>query len=313
MASCPADVTEDLHPEKYNPLHFKQEEELKMFYIKQEVEPDTPYIKEEEQEDEIPKFPVTVSVKSEENEGPSEEGGAAKPSCDSRFQHPATKEEGRSQPEGLLAPLSDNEDATSHSSDFNTDEEEEDFDQNASKSLNRPSFKRDSKECADWNLFACTLCDKEFPRKGHLENHKRTHTGEKPFVCTYCGKRFNEKGNLNKHARTHSGEKPFACTLCNKGFSQKHLLANHARTHTGEKPFTCSLCDKRFSQKNNLNRHARIHSGEKPFVCTCCGERFCQKRSLNRHVRTHTGEKPFSLCGKRSSQNGNSVKRKKPQ
>ncbi|XP_057699881.1 gastrula zinc finger protein XlCGF57.1-like isoform X1 [Corythoichthys intestinalis] len=328
---CPADMTEeDFHPEKHNPLHLKQESSE--MYIKQEAEPVTPHIKEEKQEEKITKFKVTVSVKSEENEGPSKESGAATPSSDSSLQHLTTIEEGRSQPDGFIAPLSDSDDVTSHSSDPDTNEEDSDFDQNALKSLNRSSLKRDAIECAGGKPFRCTLCDKGFSRNTHLEVHKRTHSGEKPFVCACCGKRFAQKGSLKRHANTHTGEKPFACSLCDKGFARKTNLEVHKRTHSGEKPFVCACCGKRFAQKGSLNVHTRTHTGEKPFacslcnkgfsrktclevhqrthsgkkpfVCACCGRRFTEKKNLDRHVKTHTGEKPFacSLCDKRFSQ-----------
>ncbi|XP_057707342.1 uncharacterized protein LOC130925823 isoform X4 [Corythoichthys intestinalis] len=135
---CP--TVDLLQPEKPNPLHVKQESEMQ--YVKQEAEPETTIIKEEEQEHEIAQFPITASVKSDENEGPNEESGAAKPSSDSSFQHVTTKGGGQSQPDGLLlAPLSDSDDVTSHSSDFDTDEEDNDFDQNASKSLYKSLMK----------------------------------------------------------------------------------------------------------------------------------------------------------------------------
>nr|XP_061796549.1 piggyBac transposable element-derived protein 4-like [Nerophis lumbriciformis] len=115
-----------------------------MPYINQEAAPETVYIKEEEQDDEIPKFPVTFSVNSEEDEGPC---GAAKQSSDGLFQYLTTKEEGQSQLDELLAPFLDSDDITSDS-DFNTDEEDDNFDNNALKSFNEPSLKSDTKDGA---------------------------------------------------------------------------------------------------------------------------------------------------------------------
>ncbi|XP_057687703.1 zinc finger protein 771-like isoform X2 [Corythoichthys intestinalis] len=323
---CPADVpVEDLYPEKPDPLHAKQDEESEMLYIKQEGEPETRDIKEEQMEDEITNFPVivnmkieeyaetssikeedqedegtkfsmSVGVKSEEGDGPSEESGAAKPWSDSSFQHLTTAGERLSQPDGPLAALSDNDDITSHSSDFNTDDEDVDVDHNASKSLNKSSLNRESKECVGRKPFACSRCDKTFSWKQSFTKHMRTHTeGKKSFACSFCLKIFTQRLQLTIHTRTHTEkEKPFHCSICGSGFSQKGNLKAHARLHTGEKPFACSFCNKRFYFKNRLTRHVRAHTGEKPYVCTCCGKGFTRKANLNRHTESHTGEKPFA-------------------
>ncbi|XP_057695547.1 uncharacterized protein LOC130917830 [Corythoichthys intestinalis] len=119
--------------------------------IKRETEPEilSFQIKEEEREDEITKCPMTVSVKSEEYEGPSEKSGVAKSSGDSSFQHLTTKGEGRLQSDGIFAALSDSDDVTLHSSDTDTIEEDVDFDQKSSKSFNKSSSQRNTKECQD--------------------------------------------------------------------------------------------------------------------------------------------------------------------
>ena len=54
-----------------------------------------------------------------------------------------------------------------------------------------------------------------------------THTREKPHKCTICDKSFGRKGHLEGHMLTHSGEKshncasterPFKCGQCNRSF-----------------------------------------------------------------------------------------------
>ncbi|XP_057695242.1 zinc finger protein 184-like [Corythoichthys intestinalis] len=287
---CPADITvEGLHPEMYDHLLVKQEEKAEIPCIKQEVEPLTSYIKEEEQKDEISTFPLTVIVKSEEDEGPSDESGAAKPLTYSTVQHLTTKGEEQSQSDVFLAPFSDSNDVTAHPSNFITDGEDVDLGQNASKSSNKSSLKKDTKERVGGKPFTCLHCDKGFYWNADFEKHMRTHTGEKPFVCIFCGKGFTAKGTLNRHISIHTGEKPFACSLCDKRFSQKTHLEMHKRIHTGEKPFVCTSCGKRFTEKGTLNRHVATHTGEKPFDCPLCGKRFGQKRHLVTHVRSHTG------------------------
>ncbi|CAJ0966071.1 unnamed protein product [Ranitomeya imitator] len=148
--------------------------------------------------------------------------------------------------------------------------------------------------------YSCSECGKCFTRKSGLTQHKMIHTGQKPFTCLECGKSFNQKSFLLTHKTTHTGEKPFACSECGKCFTQKPHLVQHQRTHTGgEKPFSCPECQKCFSSKARVRDHQRTHTGEKPYSCSECGKSFAQKPSFVEHQRLHTGEKPYlcSECG----------------
>lgn len=82
------------------------------------------------------------------------------------------------------------------------------------------------------------------------------------FACTWCPKKFATSGHLKQHVRTHTGDRPFPCGWCDKAFAQCGDLKRHERIHTGEKPFQCKTCGKAFAQCGNLKKHERIHARE---------------------------------------------------
>ncbi|KAK7869679.1 hypothetical protein R5R35_010037 [Gryllus longicercus] len=52
-------------------------------------------------------------------------------------------------------------------------------------------------------LHFCPECHKAFRKPSILANHRRTHTGEKPYQCQECGRMFNQSSNFRRHQRTH--------------------------------------------------------------------------------------------------------------
>jgi len=148
------------------------------------------------------------------------------------------------------------------------------------------------------NGYVCDHCKKRFLSKSSLIEHMNIHMDN--YKCTECGKCCQSGNKLTEHRRSHSGEKPFECTVCSKRFTTSSNLVNHCRIHSGNKPYKCHLCDMAFSESGTLNRHMRVHTGEKPHKCHVCDKAFSQSVTLNRHMRVHTGEKPYkcSLCDK---------------
>ncbi|XP_041860773.1 zinc finger protein 341 [Melanotaenia boesemani] len=49
----------------------------------------------------------------------------------------------------------------------------------------------------------CNFCNKVFSKNFDLQQHIRSHTGEKPFQCIVCGRAFAQKSNVKKHMQTH--------------------------------------------------------------------------------------------------------------
>jgi uncharacterized Zn-finger protein len=92
----------------------------------------------------------------------------------------------------------------------------------------------------------------------------RIHNGQKPFKCDFadCDMSFTTQGHLTDHKRRHSGERPYICESCGDKFMRSSTLKIHMRRHTGERPYKCDKCDRGFSESGNLKTHLKTHEEE---------------------------------------------------
>lgn len=79
--------------------------------------------------------------------------------------------------------------------------------------------------------------------KGRVKEPKDDDFALRRFPCPFQGCNYVAKyrSNLWDHKKTHTGEKPYVCTWpsCTMRFSQTHQLKLHLRSHTGERPYVC--------------------------------------------------------------------------
>ncbi|RDB25312.1 Transcription factor IIIA [Hypsizygus marmoreus] len=145
--------------------------------------------------------------------------------------------------------------------------------------------------------YQCTYdgCMKSYSKPSRLEEHERSHTGQRPFVCGTCNKSYLRETHLQAHARSHLPEsaRPLACPRdnCGKRFWTAQHLRVHTDWHNGSKPFQCSKpgCDESFSKNHQLRAHecsAHAAPGTKPYRCEHEG---CTKSfNTNQHLHTHS-------------------------
>ncbi len=100
----------------------------------------------------------------------------------------------------------------------------------------------------------CTLCEKVFSDKRHLEDHYRSRHNAAKLKCDYCEKTFNSLRAFQKHQPLHTGIYPFHCSTCNQGFNLRSELEAHENQHLG-RGYSCLNCNKVFYVEKDLAKH----------------------------------------------------------
>ncbi|XP_033902045.2 POZ-, AT hook-, and zinc finger-containing protein 1-like isoform X5 [Acipenser ruthenus] len=162
----------------------------------------------------------------------------------------------------------------------------------------------------------CDICGKVFRDVYHLNRHKLSHSGEKPYACPVCGLRFKRKDRMSYHVRSHDGSvgKPYVCQTCGKGFSRPDHLNGHIKqVHTSERPHKCQVeevkghgsndynafcvnllktCNASFATRDRLRSHLACHEDKIP--CQVCGK-FLRAAYMTDHLKKHS-EGPHNYC-----------------
>nr|XP_025036188.1 POZ-, AT hook-, and zinc finger-containing protein 1 [Pelodiscus sinensis] len=156
---------------------------------------------------------------------------------------------------------------------------------------------------------ACEICGKIFRDVYHLNRHKLSHSGEKPYSCPVCGLRFKRKDRMSYHVRSHDGSvgKPYICQSCGKGFSRPDHLNGHIKqVHTSERPHKCQTPSGEGSplqsQQENGSHHGISSETstaiEKLKLQETCNASFATRDRLRSHLACHEDKVPCQVCGK---------------
>uniref|UniRef100_A0A8B9JDY0 Zinc finger protein 341 n=1 Tax=Astyanax mexicanus TaxID=7994 RepID=A0A8B9JDY0_ASTMX len=162
----------------------------------------------------------------------------------------------------------------------------------------------------------CNFCDKVFTKNFDLQQHLRSHTGEKPFQCIVCGRAFAQKSNVKKHMQTHKVWPAGAhCTVSRLPISVKVVSVNmdentlqplqedvdSASEAKGpgqaqnkqiiliDSSYQCQFCAAKFSTYFQLKSHMTQHKEEQVYRCVVktCSQTFQKLDLFLEHIRTH--------------------------
>uniref|UniRef100_A0A452VIB3 Zinc finger protein 341 n=1 Tax=Ursus maritimus TaxID=29073 RepID=A0A452VIB3_URSMA len=159
----------------------------------------------------------------------------------------------------------------------------------------------------------CSYCDKSFTKNFDLQQHIRSHTGEKPFQCIACGRAFAQKSNVKKHMQTHKVWPPGRSggTVSRNSMTVQVMALNPSRQEDEEntglgqslssapQPQALPAAGEDEGDKLEAKQVVLIDSS---YLCQFCPSKFSTYFQLKSHMTQHKNEQVYKCVVKSCAQ-----------
>ncbi|XP_033042027.1 zinc finger protein 341 isoform X4 [Trachypithecus francoisi] len=159
----------------------------------------------------------------------------------------------------------------------------------------------------------CSYCDKSFTKNFDLQQHIRSHTGEKPFQCIACGRAFAQKSNVKKHMQTHKVWPPghSGGTVSRNSVTVQVMALNPSRQEDEEntglgqplpgapQPQALPIAGEEEGDKPEPKQVVLIDSS---YLCQFCPSKFSTYFQLKSHMTQHKNEQVYKCVVKSCAQ-----------
>uniref|UniRef100_A0A672NF83 Zinc finger protein 341-like n=1 Tax=Sinocyclocheilus grahami TaxID=75366 RepID=A0A672NF83_SINGR len=147
----------------------------------------------------------------------------------------------------------------------------------------------------------CNYCEKVFTKNFDLQQHIRSHTGEKPFQCIVCGRAFAQKSNVKKHMQTHKvWPAGVHSTASRMPITVRVLPLNTIEEQDAEVQEIQGSAEGK--QSSGTNQNKQIILIDSSYQCQFCSVKFSTYFQLKSHMTQHKNEQVYRCVVKSCSQ-----------